>query len=356
MGYIALTALFIVSTALLNTSPKHSAPSSSATSVYPANGFGGYESTGQLGSISANFVVPTIAPRSTGDASTWISAEDQSFGHFIQLGVTEDKYVLNAAQYVAFWSDDAVGFHPHSLGSVGAGDLVSVSMTQDTRGWFLRLVDRRTKDVMEKQINYGRGVTYVHGDWQQEDPTSSGIAAQDLPYPMMSLTRFSRLRVNQQVPTLRRENGGILMASNGTIRVPTPVRNGAFTYFVPTGVTARYLSLQAAADASDAAFDAHFARWTRASPGERARFVNELSTSYARFLRALRTVHWPASLRSTITQLSASVRSERSSLRAWSRSGYDVGADAFARANDQHDVTRSLEDDVHQLLGVPPTE
>ena len=348
--------LFALVLSLVLLHPTHNHTSSTSDSVYPANGFGGYQWDGRVTSTSSTFRVPTISANSTGDASTWIAADDGSFSHFIQLGVTEDSFSPGAAQYEAFWSDVAVGFHPHSLGLVRAGDPVSVLMTQNRSGWLLRFVNERNHLVVTKQINFGGAAVYRHGYWQQEDPTDSGIAAKDLPYPDMTTTRLTRLKVNHHVPKLLRDGGGILMASSGVIRIPTPERLDSFGFYAPTGVTAQFLMDQAVTDAGDAVFNARFAKWDNTPLVDRARFTHDLWTAYRGFAEELTAQQWPPFLRVDMARLVSSKRIEVRLLKQWAVTGYDSGADLFYQANSQNHTTVNIEDDIHRLLGVPPTQ
>ena len=332
----------------------HSA-ASKPTTVYPSNGFGGYGWDGSLMEIAAQWRVPAIAANSVGDASTWVGADDQSYDHFIQLGVTEDSYSPGAPIYEAFWSSGAVGYSPKSLGAVRSGDRVAVEMTKNPNGWLLTFVDRTSGLRVQREIHYGAAIRYRHGSWTQEDPSSGDIAATDLPYPQMAAPTFDHLEVNGAAPLLRLKLASVLLTSGGTILVPTTPVHNSFTLSAPTGLKRQYLIDEMWLDAHDAVFDAQYATWDHTGVKRRVDDVRRLARSYNNFANALSHQRWPSAVTRVVDQLVKSKRRESMILKKWAQSGADGSSNLLQRANDQRDRSFGFENTIRASLALPPT-
>src|SRR5579872_6330678 len=77
--------------------------------VFPVTGFGGYQWSGQVTEIGSTWRVPQIdADSPSGAAATWIGAQDNATGQFIQVGVFEQCVAPSTITYRAFWSDRAL--------------------------------------------------------------------------------------------------------------------------------------------------------------------------------------------------------------------------------------------------------
>jgi len=154
--------------------------------------------------VGATFVVPRIRRHTHGFAlaASWIGAQAPGRnGPFIQIGVNEVHLALGGrhAEYVAFWSDTRLHFHPRFLFAVGAGDTIATSLRHRHDGWMLAIADT-TSGVARRFFTHdeARGA-FNYAEWLQEDP-SSGLTGDALPYPGISATQFRDLRVNSQPP------------------------------------------------------------------------------------------------------------------------------------------------------------
>src|SRR5580700_6971360 len=236
-GAIAVAVLaLIVSTQLSASRRNAKIAAPGAVIVAPITGFGGYNWYGKVSNISAQWRVPAISSSSkAGYASTWIGVQNEVNNQFVQIGVTENYYGDGPVQYQAFWSDLAEGFSPQNFGDVSPGDLVSVSMVRSNRGWALDFVDKSRHLKGKRFVKLSQSVPFTQGEWIQEDPSPSTNTAQDLPYPHISNVAFQGLRVNGVAPKLNTSDGQVLIASDGTIRVPSAFRHDSFSLTAPTG-------------------------------------------------------------------------------------------------------------------------
>jgi hypothetical protein len=210
-------------------------------------GFAGYQAIEPVTTISADFKIPTVLPGSAeGVASTWIGASS-NLSAFIQVGAVEAAHSSSGHgggaidRYEAFWSDTRLDFAPHPLGILESGDEVSVQMSQTGEGWLLRLRDKTSGFVTSFQSHYGAGLRFDISSWMQEDPISRLKPFENLQYPQLAATNFSKLEVNGTVPTLRLNNAVAMFVSGGPILVPAPVKDDGFSVVPPTGYAKQYL-------------------------------------------------------------------------------------------------------------------
>jgi len=328
------------------------------TPVYiaPLTGFAGYHWLGDVHQISAQWRVPAIAAKtSVGHASTWIGAQGNGDNSpFIQVGVTEDKGGPGDAFYEEFWSDTAVSFHPHPLGVVDPGDLISASMTRENQGWSLTVDDQTSKTPVTKLIAYGVGASFTSGEWIQEDPTDSAQAAVDLPYPETSTVSFQRLMVNGQPPHLDLTDGQVLIAADGIILVPSTVRQDAFTLAPPTGVAATYLHDAAGLDAAVSAYSVEIASWSSLPLATRTIDVQHLSAAYQTNASELKAQQWPRAARPDVLVLTNQLLRLVSDLRAWTAAGLQTKGNVYLTLRSDQEIA-PVADKVRADLGLPPS-
>jgi hypothetical protein len=336
--------------------PVDSGPAATVTEVVPPTGFGGYSWwDGPVDRVSAWWAVPAISSASpAGHASTWVGAQNPAGGYpFIQLGVTEDTSGPGGAQYHAFWSDTSVGFHPQYLGAVEAGDRLSVAMARVGRGWRLTVRDATRRRTMSRVVPYGKGAAFAQAEWLQEDPTAATAVATDLPYPRMGQEHFHGVRVNGQVPRLDLGNGQALIATGGTVLVPTAFRHDSFAMVVPAGAGKQYLKDVSPLDFAINSYNFELQSWSHLAVSAKIFNVQALVSAYARFAAQLVHQTWPPRARADLARLASSAGRLNADLVAWQCAGLTEHSVQFLRL--QQDEDNNLSEAVRTDLGLPRT-
>jgi hypothetical protein len=355
-GAIAIAVLTLIVLTQLNAShraAKIAAPG--AQIVVPFTGFGGYNWTGTVRTIAAQWSVPKIASGSTlGGAATWIGVQNSVNNQFVQVGIDENDFGNGPVQYQAFWSDLQVGFSPKPFGEVYPGDVIAVSMSRSTKGWSLQFADLTRKLKGKAFVALPPSVPFTQGEWVQEDPTDSTNTSQDIPYPTIGAVAFHDLKVNGGTPSLKISDGEVLIASNGAISVPTPVVNDSFALTAPTGVAREYLDDEQHFDAALNQFDVQLAAWQSMSIGEKGTDATALSSALNVDANALASQTWPTTSRPDVGRLVQSDRLQLKDLSAWSKDFYKTNGAAFV--NFQLELVRNahLTDVLRSTLGLPP--
>ncbi|MGB8197088.1 MAG: hypothetical protein WCF25_08805 [Acidimicrobiales bacterium] len=353
---IAIAIVSIIVATQLNASrraAKIAAPG--AHIVVPFTGFGGYNWTGNVTTISTEFVVPTIADDSSfGAAATWIGVQNDVNNQFVQVGVEENDFGDGPNQYQAFWSDLTVGFAPQTFGEVYPGDKISLSMSRSSRGWELNFVDLSRKLRGKKFVAMSRRVPFTQGEWIQEDPSPSTNTAQDVAYPKMSEVSFEDLKVNGAIPALDLGDAQVLIASSGAIGVPSPIVDDAFTLSPPAGPALRYLGDEQSLDAALNQFDVQLSSWSKASPSKESSVAATLSSAFASNARSLASQRWPASSRGPVDQLLQSDRRQLSDIKSWERDDFNTQGLAFTQFQQDLNQSIRLVNELRATLELPP--
>jgi hypothetical protein len=305
--------------------------------------------------LSAELKVPTIIENSPqGGAATWIGVQNEVNNQFVQVGVEENDLGDGPNQYQAFWSDLNVGFAPQTFGEVYAGDRISLSMSRTARGWALSLVDLSRQLRGKKFVEIGRSVPFTQGEWIQEDPSPSTNTAQDIPYPEMSEVSFQDLKVNGETPKLSLNDAQVLVASSGTIGVPSSVVDDSFNLSAPKGSVLQYLKDEQSLDAALNQFDVHLSSWSTASTAKETSVAASLSSAFTSDEKSLASQQWPTASRGPIAQLLRSDRRQLTDIKSWRQDDFNTQGLAFAQL--QQDLNRSiaLVNVVRATLDLPP--
>jgi hypothetical protein len=324
--------------------------------VIPEEGFGGYRYwPTAVRSISAMWQIPVILRASgSGAASTWIGAQNDHGGYpFIQVGVTENMAFGNHF-YFAFWSDSTVGFTAQPIFlAVHGGDTVAVAMERLGPKWHLSVHDLTTNKDLAVDVTYGAGARFTQGEWLQEDPVPIANAAPtDVPYPKLTGTRFSQVRLNGKVPTLTLSDGQTLMASKGVFQVPTPFVDDAFRLVAPEGYARQYLEDVYPLDMAIDLFNAQLVTWDDLSRGARLGATRGLIGAYAVFQRALARETWPLKTELALAGLVAANQAIIWDLTAWSARGLEKNSPLFVVF--RHEQQGSEATQVRATLGLAP--
>jgi hypothetical protein len=330
--------------------------SDSPVFFFPATGFGGYSTTGTVHTISAEWRVPAILPKSRpGVAATWIGAQTSFNDTFIQIGVNEFANGNNVApQYQLFWSDTAKNFHPQLLGVAVAGELLSFSMTDNSSGWLLQLHNRSKSLSVKREIHYAKGVVFTVSEWIQENPAPGAITPVDAPYPDVANVVFQKLRVNDKAPRLRRSDGQVLIASTGAIRVPSPVTHDSFTFHAPHGSARQYLEDARRLDAGVSSFDAKQVRWSTVTQTHRRRDVTALIDILRSNVKIFKSQSWPKKTRKPLSELDELTGKQIAMFEAWSHTPMSLDGKDFLQFTDTIPLHDRYVDEIRASLDLPP--
>jgi len=323
---------------------------------FPSTGFGGYSINGKVDTISAEWRVPRILPKSRpGVAATWIGAQTSVNDAFIQIGVNEFANTVGS-QYLLFWSDTAENFHPQPLGAAHAGELIFFSMTDNSSGWLLQLHNQSKSLSVTREIRYGRGVSFTVSEWIQENPAPGEVTPVDAPYPNISNATFEKLKVNGQTPRLQRRNGQVLIASSGAIRVPTLVTNDSFTFHTPRGAARQYLEDARRLDAGVSLFDSKQVRWSTIPLAQRRGDVRALIDVLRVNIKTFETQSWPKKTQTTLSKLDALTTQQISEFEAWSHTAMRLSGKDFVEFSANIPLHDRLVDEIRASLDLPPLE
>jgi hypothetical protein len=353
---IAIAVLTLIVITQLNAShraAKIAAPG--AQIVVPFTGFGGYNWTGTVRTIAAQWRVPTIASGSAlGGAATWIGVQNSVNNQFVQIGIDENDFGNGPVQYQAFWSDLQVGFSPKPFGEVYPDDVISVSMSRSSKGWSLQFADLTRQLKGKAFVALPSSVPFTQGEWIQEDPTDSTNTSQDIPYPEIGAVTFDDLKVNGSTPALNSSDGQVLIASNGAVSVPTPVVNDSFALVAPTGVARQYLDDEQSFDAALNQFDVQLAAWQTTSAATKSTDAATLSAALIVDATALASQKWPMTSGPDVARLVQSDRLQLKSLTAWSKDSYSTNSAAFSVLQIEQNRNQQLIDALRSTLALPP--
>jgi Peptidase A4 family len=360
-GLLRFAILMLVTCAfasgVVSTASASSQYSSTSLLTFPApqSGQGGYSWLGKVKQIGADWKVPAIFKNSrAGDAATWIGAQDDNGTDFIQLGTLENKDLTGSTYYQAFWSDTAVNFSPQILGTVKAGDTVSVRMVRKGYGWSLRLKDRSSALYINRQIDFGFGDPFNQGEWIQENPSSSYNGLPVLPYPEMANVTFRDLMVNKVAPRLGLGDGQVLITSNVRYRVPSAVHSDAFSMDFPSATQLRFLNDMRPSDLEATVFGNEFAHWSSTPATMRKSDV----ANYVRILRSttrsLAQQSWPVPTSRLVTKYVTWCEGELRLLKLWSEVSAPLKGSAFENWSVSELQREYSANGLRESLNLPP--
>jgi hypothetical protein len=149
------------------TTPARIGDTSSNWSGYVANG-------GTYTSVTGTWIVPQVAATTTGADATWVGIGGVTGTDLIQAGtqatVTGDGSVTYSA-----WTEILPDYSRTAPLQVTAGDTVTVTITEQSSGlWLIVMENRTTSDTYEKTLRYASSRSSA--EWVQEAPsTNRGI-------------------------------------------------------------------------------------------------------------------------------------------------------------------------------------
>jgi Peptidase A4 family len=322
--------------------------------VFPITGFGGYGWSGKVSEVTAEWRVPRISSTSNaGAAATWIGAQNSQDTDFIQIGVNELALKNGLIEYLAFWSDFHVQFHPQYLGTVHPGELLFASMKHGEGGWTISLHNRSNSFSAKKTVSYGVGLDFTRAEWLQEDVAPGSLTSKDVPYPVMANVKFGHLQVNGEDPRLKLTDAVVLIASTGEIRVPTAVRGDSFTFKSPRGAQRQYLEDARYLDVGASEFQVEYANWPTTSTKARVVDVKNMISTLNSNTKIFAMQTWPKPARVPMAKLVRVTKLEIVDLQKWSKTDLGTGP-AFSAYASTLPLHTKLVDMVRASLGLPP--
>ncbi|HKY52487.1 MAG TPA: G1 family glutamic endopeptidase [Candidatus Limnocylindria bacterium] len=160
------------------TTPARISDTSSNWSGYVATG-------GTYTSVSGTWIVPTVSATSAGADATWVGIGGVTGTDLIQAGTQATVTGSGAVTYSA-WTEILPDYSRPAPLEVTAGDSVTVTITEQTRGvWLIVMVNNTTRDSYEKTLRYDSSRSSA--EWIQEAPsTDRGI----IPLSAFGTVRF----------------------------------------------------------------------------------------------------------------------------------------------------------------------
>jgi hypothetical protein len=342
IGVGALGLAFVV-VAVVVTPTSTSSPPPVTVPASALGTFAGYNASGPVRTIAAEWRVPKITLLNSSASATWIGVQSPS-GGFVQIGITEYSNpqldILNGDSAVdqGFWSDDTVGFSPQPLDDtatldqhVRAGDLISASIAEVRGGWRLSLRDARSGLSFDQTIPMTTG-DFNQAEWSQEDPTNN--ANEPLPYPRLGAVVFTHLSVNGHQPVLGLQNAVWMSLPHRDFGV-TELRDDSFAVVPVTFDQTQAQFLSAGAPYADAArrFDNIEGTW-RAHPPTSAAALKTLAPFEAaerQYDQTLVNQQWTGVSPAEITTLVKCNRLDMAALLALARTEPRPGAAVLAQ-------------------------
>jgi hypothetical protein len=144
------------------TTPARVSDTSSNWSGYVANG-------GTYTSVTGTWIVPQVGATTTGADATWVGIGGVSGTDLIQAG-TQATVSGGSVSYEAWIEMLPQSSRTISL-DVAAGDLVTVSITEQSSGqWLIAMTNNTTKDSYQRTVSYASSRSSA--EWVQEAPSS----------------------------------------------------------------------------------------------------------------------------------------------------------------------------------------
>jgi hypothetical protein len=227
-------------------------------------------------------------------------------------------------------------------------------MSRTKKGWSLHFADLTRKLKGKAFVQMSRSVPFTQGEWIQEDPTSSTNTSQDIPYPQLSTLTFDHLMVNGVAPALNLRDGQVLISSGGSINVPTPVVNDAFSLRAPSGAALQYLDDEQHLDAALNQFDVDLATWHTTAASKQSSEAASFSDAVASDADDLASQKWPTTSRKAIADLIQSDRLQLKNLTSWKKDQFNTRAASFATFQLERIRNDSLTDNLRATLNLPP--
>lgn len=330
--------------------------------------FAGYFASGPVDQIGAQWVVPRIE-RATSvyqSAATWLGASSPA-GAFIQLGTWDAVGNLAPSpqvRYKAFWSDTAKNDRAEPLFGVSPGDVVAASMRRTQPGWRLAFRDVTTGRSTSFTVDYAPRARFTQPQWAQEDVSGHCTLGA---YPVTTAVAMRNLRLNGRPPRLRYRDAAVMETSNGTILLPTKVRDDGFALVAPRGLGARFLGATAPLDIAverflaavgQARLDAVLTHQTALV--QRGARLQALTTAEGALATARRTRHALASLRLPAAdgriraRLEARLVALISSIRSAATRFRHAGSWTLGAVLRQDGQLDRAADRLSKVLGLPP--
>ncbi len=204
-----------------------------------SDNWAGYARSGSaISSVSADWIVPTVAATSKASAYSvaWIGIDgfdDTNRNSLIQIGTEQDSF-KGRPYYRAFWEILPAAATSINSMTIHPGDLMSASITHGTGSqWTLQIVDISTQQSYSTTQNYDGPRTSA--EWILEAPTVGGKASK---LPTMSAVTFAAARTNGVGPRLTSVDAGMMVKGKKALATPSAPSSTGDAFSVAPGAVA----------------------------------------------------------------------------------------------------------------------
>jgi peptidase A4-like protein len=186
---------------------------------WASSNWSGYAKTGSYISVTAAWVVPSVAPSRKGAtySSQWVGIDGFNNSSLIQTG-TEADYYSGKAHYAAWWEILPAAETVIPSITVSPGDHMTASITKGSgSNWTITITDVSTGQLSTTQHTYsGPGTS---AEWIEEAPSVGGRVATLAQYS--SPDTFDPGTANGGNPGLTAADGGVMIQRNTQVSTPS---------------------------------------------------------------------------------------------------------------------------------------
>jgi len=185
---------------------------------WASSNWSGYAKTGGYTSVTAAWVVPSVAAsRKATYSSQWVGIDGFNNSSLIQTG-TEADFYNGSAHYGAWWEILPAAETVIPSISVHPGDHMTASITKGSGStWTITIADSTTNKSFTTQQTYaGPGTS---AEWIEEAPSVGGHIATLANYS--SPDTFDPGTANGGNPRLTAADGGVMIQRNAQVSTPS---------------------------------------------------------------------------------------------------------------------------------------
>jgi Peptidase A4 family len=202
---------------------------------WASSNWSGYAKTGAYTSVTAAWVVPSVASsRQATYSSQWVGIDGFNNANLIQTG-TEADFYNGSAHYAAWWEILPAAETVIPSITVHPGDHMSASITKGSgSSWTITITDTTTGRSSTTQHTYsGPGTS---AEWIEEAPSVGGRIALLAHYS--SPDTFDPGTANGGNPGLTAADGGVMIQRNRQVSTPSVPDGDADGFNMSYGSTA----------------------------------------------------------------------------------------------------------------------
>jgi len=207
-----------------------------ANAGWASSNWSGYAKTGSYTSVTAAWVVPSVAASRKGAtySSQWVGIDGFNNNSLIQTG-TEADYYSGSAHYAAWWEILPAAETVIPSITVHPGDQMTASILKGSgNSWTITITDTTTGQSSTTPHTYaGPGTS---AEWIEEAPSIGGRVATLANYS--SPDTFDPGTANGGNPGLTAADGGVMIQRNAQVSTPSVPDSDADGFNMAYGRTA----------------------------------------------------------------------------------------------------------------------